>query len=925
MAASTKTATPTSLPQNQLNTSPKTLLTIALSRAQDAVQLDSQKKLDEAIMAYQEAADLLSQVMDRAENANNRKKLRQIHQTYTNRIFLLNNSKNSIPNSPGLSSAYNQITNIPPSFQALETRNEENQADSQASPNIHNLRKKMSAPLLRTPNRTHFVTEENSRFSTYTQVPAGFQLELPPSAHAADAKQALNGYLPAQENTPKKPPSVPDSPLSHLLPPTSARLTALSKQFPGSSSTQNEARENGRMRGGSFSERTLPSLERMRERKEAFGHPILRKQLSSSALQQDSLRSKFQPKLSVIISNSENTSAQNAPTDLKTHRSSRSRGYSLSELNQRESFRQTLGNLPPPPFPPPGLSPNVVLLSEQSNDLIIPDESNTSPKSSTWLNQKQEANNEYLKSDPSVGAHRDSKVDVDLDDDEHLQYYITSDNPRLMQSLQKPYPTGQPISVRNENPNEFDSLLPLRSSSLPRKLGAGPVKTHRPLPLDISKIDADYDKSMDSSKGQKFPPALKRLGSDQNLNGEFALEPPRSATFKPPTPKFPPPEAIRPFDTKNVAKETNNIDEQFTVDESDSQLSLLSSAKAVFNREPPPPLSVITYRPSATPPPGTAPILRDRPGANGGSIQLASMAALKAENTQKKGSLTADHLASRTSILAPNFRRKMSLPMGLGASNMMRSAVQNTNSSLMPKSHNGSNINLSADPSPTGSYFTNPNRRPHKGLTLFDIVLEEPQEGTSLFEDPPQKPELQPFWLMRCFERSMMNGGFISARMYIPRSLWYQSGARLSAIEAKISACELITATLYNMVLSLGQIIPNTNTPSVTNMKEVDITMLLKELESFDTVLYSVQNNLAKKLSFIESIKKSQSSFLSLGNRITKSLERMTTSRDKIDDVSLYIDVLIKLFQTCQVIGNIPSASSYSLTTSSEILWPSIF
>ncbi|ORY07493.1 hypothetical protein K493DRAFT_403718 [Basidiobolus meristosporus CBS 931.73] len=734
----------------------------------------------------------------------------------------------------------------------------------------------MSAPLLRAPNRTHFTTGDGARYSAYSQFPAGVQLDPSSDANSLQEKQASAEYPLSQENIQKKPLIAPDSPLSQLLPPTSARLTAMTKQPLGTNSSKNGLGENHRMRGGSFSERTLPSLERMRERKDAFGHPVLRKQLSSSTLQQDSLHSKIQPKISAIISSTENLAAQNKGASPTSQRISRSRGYSLSELSQRESLRQTFNNLPPPPFPPPGLSPNVILSPEQEKGST----ENTLSKSTARPKQKPD-----VQTHQSAGTYRDSKVDADLDDD-HLEYYLAPEKSQSTPDLQETKLQVQPACIDNEDFNGLGSLLPLRSSSLPRKVG-GMSTVHRPSPLDFSKIKADIDAPLGSSQEHKVP---------KNLVPDSSLELPKSATFKPPTPKFPPPEAIRPSDSNSTSKETNM--------DADTQGTLLSSAKAAFNREPPPPLSVITYRPGATPPTSTTPVLRDRPGANGGSIQLTSMAALKAESAQKqKGALAADYLASRSSVLAPNFRRKMSLPMGLGTNNMMKSAVQNSNSSLMPKSYNNSQTALSSDPSPTGLYFTNSNRRPYKGLTLFDIVLEEPQEGASLLEGPPPRPELQPFWLMRCFERSMVNGGFISAKMYIPRSLWYQSGARLSAIEAKISACELITATLYNMVIALGQQIPTlTTVPPVTSMKETEISMMLKELESFETVLFSVQNNLAKKLSFIESIKKSQSSFLSLGNRITKSLERMTTSRDKIDDVSLYIDVLIKLFQTCQVV-----------------------
>ncbi len=79
--------------------SSKNILTIALQKAQNAVQLDSANNVPEAIAAYQQAVRLLEEVMERIAPRSNkrsrpsreeeRRRLRVIHDTYADRIRLL--------------------------------------------------------------------------------------------------------------------------------------------------------------------------------------------------------------------------------------------------------------------------------------------------------------------------------------------------------------------------------------------------------------------------------------------------------------------------------------------------------------------------------------------------------------------------------------------------------------------------------------------------------------------------------------------------------------------------------------------------------------------------------------------------------------------------------------------------------------------
>lgn len=59
-------------------TNSKSVLTIALQKAQSAVLLDAANNVPAAIAAYKQAVRLLGQVMDRASNDEDRSRLRHI-------------------------------------------------------------------------------------------------------------------------------------------------------------------------------------------------------------------------------------------------------------------------------------------------------------------------------------------------------------------------------------------------------------------------------------------------------------------------------------------------------------------------------------------------------------------------------------------------------------------------------------------------------------------------------------------------------------------------------------------------------------------------------------------------------------------------------------------------------------------------------
>lgn len=146
-------------------------------------------------------------------------------------------------------------------------------------------------------------------------------------------------------------------------------------------------------------------------------------------------------------------------------------------------------------------------------------------------------------------------------------------------------------------------------------------------------------------------------------------------------------------------------------------------------------------------------------------------------------------------------------------------------------------------PTPSISHFTQ-NGLPTGGLNLFDCDIHSPTalgRPNSLVNNAPLPLEpcpesflLRPFWLMRCLYQTISHpqGGYLTAKLFIPRDVWRVKNVKIKAIEDKVSNCDLLTAAL----LKLAQV----------DMYDADA--VLEEMQSFESVLDQVQIALSKKL-----------------------------------------------------------------------------
>ena len=82
--------------------------------------------------------------------------------------------------------------------------------------------------------------------------------------------------------------------------------------------------------------------------------------------------------------------------------------------------------------------------------------------------------------------------------------------------------------------------------------------------------------------------------------------------------------------------------------------------------------------------------------------------------------------------------------------------------------------------------------------------FEESEMKAARPPDPPPSGAdewRRPFWLMRILRNSIEHGGYLSpdGRVYVPRRLWLQKGARFTAMAAKLECAHCLYAELHRM------------------------------------------------------------------------------------------------------------------------------
>ncbi|PNY23180.1 Uncharacterized protein TCAP_06868 [Tolypocladium capitatum] len=130
------------------------------------------------------------------------------------------------------------------------------------------------------------------------------------------------------------------------------------------------------------------------------------------------------------------------------------------------------------------------------------------------------------------------------------------------------------------------------------------------------------------------------------------------------------------------------------------------------------------------------------------------------------------------------------------------------------------------------------------GLYLFEDDFHMPNSPGSpnpmslnapvTLEPCPNDFLLRPFWLMRCLYQTMVHprGGYLSTKLFVPREVWKVKGVKLKNVEDKMANCDYLTAALLKLA----------------RVDTCDADAVLEEMQSLEGVLEQVQATLARKL-----------------------------------------------------------------------------
>ncbi|ROV90531.1 hypothetical protein VPNG_10040 [Cytospora leucostoma] len=130
------------------------------------------------------------------------------------------------------------------------------------------------------------------------------------------------------------------------------------------------------------------------------------------------------------------------------------------------------------------------------------------------------------------------------------------------------------------------------------------------------------------------------------------------------------------------------------------------------------------------------------------------------------------------------------------------------------------------------------------GFRLFDNDIHTPaspgepnvpsEDAPLPLEPCPTEVMLRPFWLMRALYQTLAHpkGGYISTKLFVPRDAWRVKGVKIRNMEEKVGQCDLLTAALQKLA----------------RVDSADADAVLEEMQSFETVLEQAQVFLTRRL-----------------------------------------------------------------------------
>ncbi|SCV72448.1 BQ2448_3985 [Microbotryum intermedium] len=158
-------------------------------------------------------------------------------------------------------------------------------------------------------------------------------------------------------------------------------------------------------------------------------------------------------------------------------------------------------------------------------------------------------------------------------------------------------------------------------------------------------------------------------------------------------------------------------------------------------------------------------------------------------------------------------------------------------------------------------------------------------------------PLRRPFYLMRQILQTIeTDGAYITPTLYIPHQVWSQAGVKLVAVETKVRMLDLLLTGL-EAVDKLGKSCWRTQGGRATREAA---TLFTQELESFESLTEGIQSTLSKKLGYASTGKKvGTNSFSAWSSKLSRSLDRVTNGRS-LDHPATYVDSIARVLQQAQ-------------------------
>ncbi|GAC95536.1 hypothetical protein PHSY_003112 [Pseudozyma hubeiensis SY62] len=838
--------------------SSKNILTIALQKAQSAVQLDSANNVPDAIAAYKQAVRLLEEVMERIAPRNGkrsrpsreeeRRRLKVIHDTYADRIRLLSMIYSPDPDEEERDTSYSGHQHIGSSkADWLDRVRDDSQEESAVTPRMRE--ENLDEGVQRSPR------EDSKSFLSMTPVATAFQATSPqPDAGAASSAGQIRHPFPKSP-----PPPMQNRPLSPLSPAlnTSPRRRLREHARPGSRD--------------SHGSRASVSLS-IADEQEAQDH-----RLPPPAIAEEMLRISVEDSAASV-------GGKRLSSNTKKERLSQIRGEQAAQQHVRsgsdDSYKSSTARLKPSSHLPQrvfGLDDEVRTPSTPYFDAT--GEVATAPDNTRSGEQAVRQRNLSMTSAPktpseAVATERAAEKPVRMNLAQRARA-LSFKGPLLRQKASMPSlgdrkrdDAGEAANVpalptRRPGSADSTSIEPQKDHPTPWDLEHGSTTAVRPASNRPRASTASALVSASTSAGtisqrRKNDRAVQGLSDELEQLGmmEEAAHKTTSST-------------IRQRSNSQPGSRRPSIPAAFVAANAGASGGMLPATLSVEKLPPPVPNLART---------------------------LSALELKKAGDGQttfgRAGGVDASFATSGAGdVSVSSLAMPLPRPLVKDASDSTTTTKDFLITDIFP-----SGLPSLAAGAPS---YASANVRSLAPLPSLPAI--------------PTHALLKPFGIMDQLRQSIISGAHITERLYLSRAAWRQAGVKLVSVETKLRAIEVLLTGL-DTVEKVGEalLMP---LGSGAGLETSNASRFVKCLDEWEVVLVEVQGTLSRKLPFLEGVKDGSVGGAAGGtgkskfaSRFTRGLDRMTGGGGQaktVDSSSIgaYVDALMRLFGKAGVLG----------------------